>query len=262
MSRAKSASSDWSALLQAPPSAWRGELDYLVARHANHLDRWQFGDDNDAAEFVQNPAMRKRVRPALQRIRQDGGEARSGHALAGVVRHERQSAGNGGAVGSAGCAALANPAVYPGHPRPRGAQSVPEPATARPALRPASANPRPGPARGLRPGRRSEPNRSAAAVHRPQGPRPRHSPAAGIAADHAHAVDAAFRRDLPRTNSQRQQRQCLSLRSRWTGIDGHLEQRPGRGRQETRPEPRRSSPANRPVGQRHADRSARTRPTT
>lgn len=56
---AKVGGSDWSALLQAPPETWRGELAYLVARHANHLDRWQFGDDNDAAEFVQNPAMRK-----------------------------------------------------------------------------------------------------------------------------------------------------------------------------------------------------------
>ncbi len=49
----------WTRILQAPPDAWRGELDYLVARHANHLDRWQLGDDRDAAEFVQDPQMRK-----------------------------------------------------------------------------------------------------------------------------------------------------------------------------------------------------------
>ncbi len=50
---------EWSRLLQSPPDSWRAELAYLVARHANHLDRWQFGDDRDAAEFVQNPDMRK-----------------------------------------------------------------------------------------------------------------------------------------------------------------------------------------------------------
>jgi hypothetical protein len=50
---------EWSRLLTAPTDAWRSELAYLVARHANHLDRWQFGDDKDAADFVQNPDMRK-----------------------------------------------------------------------------------------------------------------------------------------------------------------------------------------------------------
>jgi hypothetical protein len=49
----------WTRILQAAPDAWRGELDYLVARHANHLDRWQLGDDRDAADFVQDPEMRK-----------------------------------------------------------------------------------------------------------------------------------------------------------------------------------------------------------
>ena len=51
--------SDWSAFADAPTDAWRGELSYLVARHANHLDRWQFGADQDAADFLQKPGMRK-----------------------------------------------------------------------------------------------------------------------------------------------------------------------------------------------------------
>jgi hypothetical protein len=50
--------SDWGRLLTASGQTWRPELDYLVARHANHLDRWQLGDDKDAAQFVQNPQMR------------------------------------------------------------------------------------------------------------------------------------------------------------------------------------------------------------
>jgi hypothetical protein len=50
---------DWGRLVDAPPESWRGELDYLVARQANHLDRWQFGDDRDAADFLQKPDLRK-----------------------------------------------------------------------------------------------------------------------------------------------------------------------------------------------------------
>ncbi len=49
---------DWSNLLKAQPSAWQPELAYLVARHANHLDRWQLGADGSSA-FVSNPAMRQ-----------------------------------------------------------------------------------------------------------------------------------------------------------------------------------------------------------
>jgi hypothetical protein len=51
--------SDWSHFADAPTDAWRGELSYLVARHANHLDRWQFGADQDAADFLEKPGMRK-----------------------------------------------------------------------------------------------------------------------------------------------------------------------------------------------------------
>lgn len=51
--------SDWSTLAAAPPELWRGDLSYLVSRHANHLDRWQFGADEDAADFLQKPGMRK-----------------------------------------------------------------------------------------------------------------------------------------------------------------------------------------------------------
>jgi hypothetical protein len=50
---------DWSNFADAPIDAWRGELSYLVARHANHLERWQFGDDQNAADFLQKPGMRK-----------------------------------------------------------------------------------------------------------------------------------------------------------------------------------------------------------
>jgi hypothetical protein len=41
----------------APPDDWQPELAYLVSRHANHLDRWQFGADGTDA-FVTDPRMR------------------------------------------------------------------------------------------------------------------------------------------------------------------------------------------------------------
>jgi len=50
---------DWNLLANAPADTWRGELSYLVSRHANHLDRWQFGADSDAADFLQKSGMRK-----------------------------------------------------------------------------------------------------------------------------------------------------------------------------------------------------------
>ena len=50
---------DWTLLTQAPPETWQPELAYLVSRHANHLDRWQFGADQDAEAFLEKPAMRK-----------------------------------------------------------------------------------------------------------------------------------------------------------------------------------------------------------
>ena len=31
----------------------------MIARHANHLDRWQFGEDRDAATFVEKPDYRR-----------------------------------------------------------------------------------------------------------------------------------------------------------------------------------------------------------
>jgi hypothetical protein len=47
----------WGKLIDGDPAVWQPELAYLVARHANHLDRWQLGaDDTDA--FVTKPAMR------------------------------------------------------------------------------------------------------------------------------------------------------------------------------------------------------------
>jgi hypothetical protein len=49
----------WTQLLKTSPDVWRPELAYLIARHANHLDRWQFGADCDAAEFLEKPEMRR-----------------------------------------------------------------------------------------------------------------------------------------------------------------------------------------------------------
>jgi hypothetical protein len=49
----------WFRLNDAPPDTWQPELAYLVARHANHLDRWQFGADKDAADFVKDPHIRQ-----------------------------------------------------------------------------------------------------------------------------------------------------------------------------------------------------------
>jgi len=54
--------STWSHLLKAPPEAWQPQLSYLVSRHAGYLDRWQFGLDDEATEFVTNPQMRQAYR--------------------------------------------------------------------------------------------------------------------------------------------------------------------------------------------------------
>jgi hypothetical protein len=51
--------SDWTQLLNVPVDTWQSDLAYLVSRHANHLDRWQFGADRDAAIFLEKPQMRK-----------------------------------------------------------------------------------------------------------------------------------------------------------------------------------------------------------
>ena len=40
---------------QVIPRRWRPQLAYLMARHANHLDRWQLGADGSDA-FVTEPA--------------------------------------------------------------------------------------------------------------------------------------------------------------------------------------------------------------
>jgi hypothetical protein len=49
----------WGLLVKAPPETWQPDLAILIARHANHLDRWQFGDDVEAADFLQKPEMRQ-----------------------------------------------------------------------------------------------------------------------------------------------------------------------------------------------------------
>jgi hypothetical protein len=50
--------SDWKQLLKVPSKAWQPDLAFLVSRHANHLDRWQLGEDGSAA-FVSDPQMRE-----------------------------------------------------------------------------------------------------------------------------------------------------------------------------------------------------------
>lgn len=51
-------SSTWPLLLRADPKDWQPQLAMLIARHANHLDRWQIGEDG-ADVFVLDPKMRK-----------------------------------------------------------------------------------------------------------------------------------------------------------------------------------------------------------
>jgi len=50
--------SSWPLLLKTDPAEWRPQLAYLISRHANHLDRWQLGDD-DSDAFITDPDMRK-----------------------------------------------------------------------------------------------------------------------------------------------------------------------------------------------------------
>jgi hypothetical protein len=47
----------WARVLQADPKLWEPQLSYLISRHANHLDRWQIGEDGSDT-FVTNPKMR------------------------------------------------------------------------------------------------------------------------------------------------------------------------------------------------------------
>jgi len=51
-------STDWLQLLKTGPDQWREPLAYLIARHANHLDRWQLGADG-TDQFVTQPKMRQ-----------------------------------------------------------------------------------------------------------------------------------------------------------------------------------------------------------
>lgn len=51
-------STSWLKILSSPKEHWRPQLAQLIARHANHLQRWQLGADNTDA-FVIQPAMRE-----------------------------------------------------------------------------------------------------------------------------------------------------------------------------------------------------------
>lgn len=48
----------WEGILKAKDEDWQPYLAHLIAKHANHLDRWQLGPDNTDA-FVTNPSMRQ-----------------------------------------------------------------------------------------------------------------------------------------------------------------------------------------------------------
>jgi hypothetical protein len=50
--------SGWTGILTHSKELWQPQLAYLLARHANHLDRWQLGADGSDA-FVTTPAMRQ-----------------------------------------------------------------------------------------------------------------------------------------------------------------------------------------------------------
>ena len=53
----ESSERDWLQLLKTPTEIWQPQLAYIVARHANHLDRWQLGEDGSDV-FVTSPKMR------------------------------------------------------------------------------------------------------------------------------------------------------------------------------------------------------------
>jgi hypothetical protein len=48
----------WLRLLKAPDAAWQPQLEYLIARHANRVDRWQIGADGSDV-FATKPGMRE-----------------------------------------------------------------------------------------------------------------------------------------------------------------------------------------------------------
>ncbi len=62
--------STWPQILKAPPEAWQPQLSYLVSRYSGYLDRWQFGVDDQATEFVNNPSMRRAYEAAYQQFGQ------------------------------------------------------------------------------------------------------------------------------------------------------------------------------------------------
>ncbi|HEY7119737.1 MAG TPA: hypothetical protein VH475_24310 [Tepidisphaeraceae bacterium] len=56
--RSPAPDSAWHHLLKASPEDWEPQLAQLIARHANHLQRWQLGADGTDA-FVTQPGMRE-----------------------------------------------------------------------------------------------------------------------------------------------------------------------------------------------------------
>jgi hypothetical protein len=48
----------WTGILRSSNDQWQPELAFMISRHANHLDRWQLGDDGSDA-FVTDAAMRQ-----------------------------------------------------------------------------------------------------------------------------------------------------------------------------------------------------------
>ncbi len=55
---AMSNDASWIELVKAPLDTWQPQLAYMISRHANHLDRWQIGDDS-ADDFSTNRAYRE-----------------------------------------------------------------------------------------------------------------------------------------------------------------------------------------------------------
>ncbi len=55
---ASASENPWLTILKTPRETWQPTLAYLIARHANHLQRWQIGADGSDA-FVSDPRMRQ-----------------------------------------------------------------------------------------------------------------------------------------------------------------------------------------------------------
>jgi hypothetical protein len=56
---AKIGGSGWLQLLKAPTADWQPQLAFMLARHANHLQRWQLGSDEMGELFVKHREMRE-----------------------------------------------------------------------------------------------------------------------------------------------------------------------------------------------------------